>query len=604
MLRCFRARLSPVALDMTLSPITRRAVVLSADDLYKICGLFSGADDPLELRQHKSFLQALLAAKDALEPNTITPFQATVIKAAFDQVDTELLLQAKDESLKPESRHEHKQVVESAGASTSKVMASATKGQVASDDEPTIDERLTAIWNVASSQHNQQHQVSSVDSKNVHRHCAALTPLLRKLTPTQTTSIAHALSLINFQDYAFVSLLARRGCEVAGQVTAKELCRLYYNLSRLNVHDSMVAMVNHIEANLDSLTWKDFFLLLQALERQPLTSAAMAKVLPKLATRIIGFFGKDSHIHAATFHRALLNSLAKYNLNKHPACIAAVRDVLRFADTIGEKDLFAILSAIVDLKVGQATGSSVHAIAPPSLSSASSEQPITISTAITELVSIATRQVPKMDCRQIPVLMDLASMLPSDTSALMSQIMERLSNEGGKLSPHEVVTVVDMLATYPPARGHVCIAQLAFAVSVRKEAYDGDAAELLLLSFAKLGHFTDDYFAIADFAFTSRQGLKSYASLRTFLGCLDKNIMIHHKMKAIVTAAVQLVVPALNDEELSQVRKELFRLGAEDRSLQQRILNRQQSLKSERRGGGSGFGSKRYDPVDDLLSSQ
>ncbi len=559
-------------------------MTLDADDIYKICGLFSGADDLLELRKRKAFLLSLWDAKEALKAETVTPFQATVIKAAFGHVDVDSIRRELYPDADSPEAPAKMTVVEALPASQDATLSSG---------EPSVEERLTAIWDLAKQSLN-QHHVSSSDAKNVLRHCQALALNIRKLTPQQTASLSHALSTVSFQDYSFVSALARHGCEVSSQLSSKEVSRLYFNLSKLNVHDSMVAIVNQLEAKIDNLTWKDLFVIFQAVEKQPHTSAVMGKLLPRLVTKVSAHFGESSQIHAASFHRALLNSMTKYSLNKHPVCALAVRDVLRFSGSISEKDLFSILSSIVELKIGALNPTRASPASAPLPAHATADVP----RAIAELVALATKLVATMDCRSIPSLMDLASMLPADTTELMKEMLGRLSNEAGKLSPAEVVVVVEMLSTYPPARGHVAIASLAFAVSMRKEGYDGDAVDQLLVSFARLGHFTDDFFTLADFALTSRHGIKSFANLKIFLSCIDKPSMIHHQMKAVVTAAVQLLVPALNDEELSQVRKELFRLGAEDRSLQQRILNRQQSIKKDRRGG---FGSKGYDPVDDLL---
>jgi hypothetical protein len=310
--------------------------------------------------------------------------------------------------------------------------------------------------------------------------------------------------------------------------------------------------------------------------------------------------------------------MMKYSFNRHPACAHAVRDVLRFtvAGAIPEKDLLSILASTVELKIGappatatpsggpRRASSLSSSVSPPSSQSTHQQQDSNaaqVTRAVTELVAQATKLAASMDCRGFPALMDVASMLPVDTTALMGEMLRRLADEAGKLSPTETVAVVEILSTYPPAKGHVAITSLAFASSLRKEGFEADSVEKLLLSFAQLGHFTDDFYALADFAFSSRRGIQTFDALKMFLACLDKPKMVHHRMKAIVASAVQLLVPVLNDEELSHVRKELFRLGAEDRALQQRILNRQQTVKKDRRGTGGAFGKKQYDPVDELF---
>eukprot|EP00164_Ancoracysta_twista_P022197 GFYU01040752.1.p1 GENE.GFYU01040752.1~~GFYU01040752.1.p1 ORF type:complete len:151 (+),score=11.82 GFYU01040752.1:46-453(+) len=135
---------------------------------------------------------------------------------------------------------------------------------------------------------------------------------------------------------------------------------------------------------------------------------------------------------------------------------------------------------------------------------------------------------------------------------------------------------------------------------MRKESIDATKIELTVLGLARMAHFTDDFYAVATYMFTHRQGLRNFDSLSEFLSYLNPKVASEPQMVEIVAKAIEALAPILNDEELLHCKKSFMALGINDRRIQQQIFGQVRRVQQSYRGG-KGKMKRGYDPADDLL---
>lgn len=551
-------------LAATVDLVTLRKVNLTADDLYQIC-MVIGAKDPLGLRTNTDFLASLAITHHHLPSGSLPPFQATMVETALKSIE-----------LTPE------QIASGAPLKNAEAVSESQSPETALrevDDEdpknitytdPTIQERMEAIWEAVSLYHTGEYTPS--DSQKIQTHCQALDPMIRKLSVAELLSLVQALATVNFYNFEFSTLIARRCCELAPEMSGKQLCRVYHNLMRLNVQDSLIAIVKRVEANVDELHWKDILLFTQALERQQNTTAAPSVLVPKLAHRVVSML---ETIPTNAIYRSMLVSMARYNVHRHPAAAALIKAAGNDAVNLSDKDLLPILQALSTMKLFKSEGASA-------------------------LFNRATTVVSVIDIRFIDQLVDIISLCNIDSTPFMNNLMIRLSADAGRLSIPQLVFLIDLVSSYPPIRGSPCAVALAFTANMRKESIDATKIELTTLGLARMAHFTDDFYAVATYMFTHRQGFRTFDSLSEFFGYLNPTVAREQQMVDLVARGVESLAPILNDEELLHCKKVLMSLGINDRRIQQQIFGQVRRVQQTYRGGKGNI-KRGYDPADDLL---
>lgn len=550
------------SLAFTLSYVADRKIKLEADDLYKICMIVSSNEDTLGLKNNVPFLQALWRTKNELPSGSLPPFQASMVDGALKDVPPPTDTNTPNPNL---------------STSQTAVVGFIPYGIQAADGEehnavtfsdPSVEERIRAIWDCVSLYQNQSYTTG--DSKKVAEHCQALDPMMRKLNVGEVSSLVRALATLNFYDFNFSTLLSRRCCELASEMTARQLCQTYYNLMKLNVQDSLVAIVRRVDSKISELKWKDIFLFCQALEKQQNTTAAPTNLVPKLVTRALEL---TNEIPTPSFYRSLLVAMTRYNCSRHAGISQLVKAIARLSEKIGDRDLLPILQSLVTLKQTKTEGFST-------------------------IFKRAEIIVSTMDIYLIDQLTDTISLCPLDSTVFMNNLMNRLTNDAGRLSIPQLVFMIDLISTYSPVRGTPCAVSLAFTANVRKESLDSAGCESVLLSLARMGHYTDDFFAISDFLFAQRQGIRTFDSLNELLSGLNATIVQHPQMLELIAKAIERLAPVINEEEMLHLKKSLTQLGVTDRRIQQRIFGAARQRSAQQMNLRK---KNRYDPADDLL---
>lgn len=641
-------------------------MAFTSDDLYRICVLLKSSKDLLGLQEETAFLSHLAsqhlvnerssgggatAAGAGGDSTPVTPFQKGMMEEVlrpYFAVGNSLTggagimftsggreegaagLDSKGERREGgASRAEDSSTATSSAAVTTTMTGvRSTAGGTDNDDNSamapmnaqhrssssnpnslTALECLTAIWSLIDEAQAEKTEFSADRVSTLERYMKEMEVKLRQLSPSETASLVKALASVHYRNYQHVSLISRRSCEVANQLSHKDACQLYYNIIKLQCVDSLMPLVQRIISFETSLSINEVRLLAQALEKQQSSSFAGGKLLTCILNRAAAIM---SSAKSPTIHRSLLAATARFNITRHKAVEVILQDLSRFQkkEDYTLRDVSALLRSMNTLNIA-------------------ASHP-----AYTFLVSCVKENVQtSLPIRHMDGMMNILSEVPVDTTEAMDLMMQRLEKDAGKLAIPQLMNVLQLLSTYPPAKGHVCIVSLSFAASMRGDSIEAAVLEDMLVSLAQLQHFTDDFFDLVNILF-KKGGFKKFETLESILSQCPPEVLKTNDGAELAKNGILQLAPILNDQELQQCRKLLLEKGIDDKALQQRVMNRAKQLQRGGVGGdgggyslhysggtgggyrknGSGFGSsasssgggnrgrrRRYDPMDDLI---
>lgn len=561
-------------LQRLISRVSHNPVItFTADDLYRICAVIKNPQDVLGLQQQTSFLEQLASQYRQLDPSQISPFQKGVLEDVLSPFVT---------SSSSPCREDGELSLNSSGELSASTTAK-TSTSVLGD--PTALECLTAIWSLIDETRAEKSEFSGDRMRTLETYMKEIEVQLRQLTPTETASLVKALSSIHYRNYQHTALLARRSCEIASQLEHNDACVLYHNLTRLQSMDSLMPLVLRIIHFEDKLTVKEVQLLAQALEKQSNSSFAGGKLLVSVLNRGAAIV-KNSK--SPVFHRSFFAAAARYNFSRHTSIMPVLNDLSRFkTKDFNIKDVSVLLRSITTLGID-----AKHPVYPHLIK------------CIEESVNTT------LDVRQVDVVMDILSEVPADSTKAMQQLMTRLEKDAGKLTITQLVNVLQLLSSYPLAKGQVCLVSLSFAAVLRAESIEATALEDILVSLAQLDHFTDDFFGLVRMLF-KKGGFKKFDTLHSVLSNCPPHVLQSVDGEEMTRMGILQLAPILNDQELQLCRKLLMEKGINDKALHQRVLSRAKQLQRGNPGVTASFsgngrgrgGSKRrhYDPMDDLI---
>jgi hypothetical protein len=421
--------------------------------------------------------------------------------------------------------------------------------------------------------------LGSTRAEALESHLKSLEPLLRQLSPTETARLIRTLAKINYTNYGHTTLLTRRGCEVASHLPRHDLCTLFFNLHKLHTRDSCVPIVNGILAHVQELTAEEVYLLCQAIERQENNSTASQRLLTPLIGQAVK---KLPDATSSAYHRTLLVSMARYHAQQPTVVNMILQDwVARWKATSSEKDVLVILEIAMSVAA-----------------------PGTEPEGLNELVDRLTALAPTMDLRHLDRVMDVMSNVPMHMSTdIMRVLLTRLENESGKLTVGQLKFILQLLSTYPPAKGQVAVVSLAYACALRARSMDAETLESIVISLAMLQLFTDDFFSIALVLQKQKGGIRSFGQAQTLFECCTAEMAALPHGLGMLTSVICTLAPNLNDEELSYCRKALMKLGVTNKEVLQQIFTK--AKRSQRAPASFSSSRKRrggyYDPMEDLI---
>ncbi|KAG5464326.1 hypothetical protein LSCM1_00508 [Leishmania martiniquensis] len=576
-------------------------------DMYKVGILLKDPQDVLELRTHTELLSSL-ASRYAQIRGGASPFQTSLLDAVLLRshsappgdsaaaVEEEAAAGSSTErggALQTTAQEYFKAIMDLVkDAEAEFYRAAAQKTHAHSKGRQQITNKRVEVCTLSERSDDAEPSASLSDDKSgpglgealgssrmatLEAHLDALEPSLRRLSPAETYNLIKTLAKLGYTNYDRTILLTRRGCEISGQLKRRELCQLFFNLHKLHTRDSLVAIVNRLLEHTAEMTAEEVFLVCQALERQENTSSASQRLLAPLVVQAIK---KLPDAPSAAYHRALLVSMARYNMVQPVTLQLVLRNWAdRWKTSTSERDL---------LKLFEAAGSLVPAAKLDGLQ---------------ELVGRLTEAAAVMDIGSVDRAMDLLSMVPMDMSSkCMMLLLARLADEAGRLSVRQIVFILQLLSTYPPAKGHAAVVSIAYAASIRAPSMDAESLENVVISLAMLGLFTDDFFTIAHVLQLQRGGIRSFVAVQALLQHCTAEMAATKRGLGMLANVICTLAPMLNDEELASCRQALVTLGVQDRIVLQNIfakakqLHRTQSsgnVRKKRRGN--------YDPMEGLL---
>ncbi|KAG5490631.1 hypothetical protein JKF63_00752 [Porcisia hertigi] len=580
-------------------------------EMYKIGILLKDPNDVLELRSNPEFLCGLATRYAQIRENA-SPFQTSLLDAVLPRSRSEssagssvaktgvagaepaVGLPSQQDAVLPITAYEYfkaiMDLVNDAEAEHYRAIAREARTSLRGRQPDTKEdgpggaspERAEAEANAASagdyaSSRSLGEALGGSRANVLEAHLSALLPNLRQLSPTDTCKLIKALAKFNYTNYERAMLLTRRGCEVSGHLSHRELCQLFFNLHKLHTRDSLVSIVNRLLEHVTEMSAEEVFLLCQALERQENTSSASQRLLTSLVPQALK---KLSDATSASYHRALLVSMARYHVAQPVTLQRVLRDwVDHWKAMTSERDLLKVFEAAASL-----------------LSVAQLET-------LQQLVDRLTELAPAMDISNMDRAMDLLSKVPMNMSARCMMVMlERLTGEAGRLSVGQTVFILQLLSTYTPAKGHAAVVSMAYAVSVRAPGMDAESLESVVISLAMLELYTDDFFTIAHVLQTQKGGMRSLSAVQELLQYCTPAMVATKRGLGMLANVICTLAPMLNDEELASCRRSLVKLGVEDRDVLQSIFTRAKQLhRTQSHGQTRKKRRGNYDPMEGLL---
>ena len=541
----------PRGLDRIISAVCGRHVVFGADDIFRISAMIM-TDKHLQLGNHKAFMQGLHDTLKNIDISALSPFQASQVQQAFARAGY------RDEQASP-----------------------ATSSAVLAVRDNPIEAHIEALRETAAKLWADR----SFDAARAKLHIEGLKQKLGQLTATQLVQFVVVLSRIHHNDYNLASVLARRACELSSSMSCAELALAYHHLHQIGAQDSLIAIASRIESHGSEMTLLDCAHVAKGIEKQPILSRAALPLCTLIVQRVAsGAF--DESKSDLSLLKSMLVAASRCGLRQNAAVRYVVGIVTRKLDSASDRHLHAAFQAVVDLEIND---------------------PATTTLFLKRAVQLA----PTMELKFLESIIDLLSVLKVDSSAFMDAALNRLTADCGALNASQIHSVFNTIASYPPAKGHPVVPALSLAACFRKTSFDRDAVADIVLSLAELGFVGDEYYSLADFLFSTHNGFKSPQQFIDWLTLSSQDQLSDPRANAFVNAAVNMLAPAMTQEEVAQTKQLLLSRHVGDDSLARKLLARKHIIQREqaereeedfrsrpsqnwRRGGSRGRGRGGY----------
>lgn len=417
---------------------------------------------------------------------------------------------------------------------------------IRSEDLATPDEIVSELLDVSREFLQSKH----LDSARLNRLIVLAVACSGKASAVQIVSMMRSLASVNAQDYQAAAKLSRRACELASSMTLSDACLTLSAASRLNVQDSMSAVVSRVESEAAKLTLKDCSRILDAIDRHHQTVMSNLHHTVQHVCHICQGRVNDLDTRMLLM---LVDACARYTI-KTPAAKL-------FVDTL-------VNHRIAEVKEGRLLHV-LQCVQHMGLLSAPVFQAI---------LARATSLAATMELRQVEQLIDVVSVVPFDASTFMSAIMERLSVDAGQLSSSQLGDVLSLIGSYPPAKQHPVVSSLAIAAKMRVEGMSRATLTTIVLSLVQAGYFGLEFYQLADVLMTQRGGLKSADELNDWLDALTRTTAADERMQLIIVTAVKQLSPTLQAQEVDSLRGKLMQLGVKEARAMLRLSERSKTI--------------------------
>lgn len=400
---------------------------------------------------------------------------------------------------------------------------------------------------------------NTYDLRSLQRICDdILMPFVPALLPAELTYVTAVLSFINHQDYTLAQHLSRRACQVAASLSVSECCRMLLKLYKLKVHDSLTILVRKIEQDANNLALGDLTVVIHAAQLQSQTTASLQPLVARCLYLLAGRVG-EGHLSIVQLVTCV-EVAAKFGQSANPASKQILDGAGRRAGEMTERMLAATLQSAHSMNL---LLNSKHLFEP--------------------LAARAVVLARTMDVRYLEPLLDVFSLLPFNSAPFVEAALTRLADDAGQLQTNHLVSVLELVASYPGAKGSTAIPALALAAAVRKDMLDQLSVTSVLLSLAQLHQFSDEFYQLFEFLLVERKGFKAGSEVVDLLGLVPSSAAAaaDTRFAGFVQRAVAELISSLNQEDSVELQKQLHRLGIDDRNLTRRLAARLEALNAE-----------------------
>ena len=384
--------------------------------------------------------------------------------------------------------------------------------------------------------------------------CDSLGRLVPYLSHISLLHIVRALSHINHQDFTLAQRLALRACQLANAFSLGECCRVLALLFRLKAQDSMTALVKRIERECGSLKLHDMISVISAAREQSQTTASLQPLVGQLMYQLSGRVGETQMSIVQVV--MCVEVAAKFGHGQMPSAKIIVEGAARRAGELSDRNLAAVLQ-------------SAHAM--------NLVSPDVFARLSAQAVALAPSA---MDARQLEPILDVLSLLPYNSGPFMDCVLLRLADDAGKLQPTHLVSVIELLASYPGTKGSTAVPALALAAAMRKELLDQQGVTLVLQGLAQLGQLSDEFYHLFEFLLAERKGFKNGADVVALLGHVAAPVA-DARFAPLVVRALGSVVASMAHADAVDLQADMKRLRIDDRAAMRRVAARLESLAAE-----------------------
>lgn len=393
------------------------------------------------------------------------------------------------------------------------------------EEEAVSPESLLGVLRAMKSNANRS-------EKDMHRVIILMTPLLGEFSPMQLAMTVKLLGMLQCPDTSFLTKVVKRACDIADDLGTLDIATLAVGAAyaKLN-HATLRRIFELAAARSKDFGQEEYVQVLQAL------NAAGPKYAPHLALMVSEALEQVESMEATTLTHFLV-CFASLQL-RDPATVEIFADsLLEKVPELGERDTIHAMQA-------------VHALGLMS-------QPF-----FTVFINHIQRFARIIDPRNLVLVMDVCSSVPFKAEALMDALLDRAADCVHVLSAFQMGDILEVIATYPPARNHRIVGLFGKKCKLRMDLLGPTPMAKAAQGLSMLGFPDTDFYLEASVAF-HRWGYKDFSQLEPILIGLCITAAVEPKMVRILASYLGPMASSMSLPEVERGNRYMNRLSCDD----------------------------------------
>ena len=369
-----------------------------------------------------------------------------------------------------------------------------------------------------------------------------MTPLLHEFSPIQLAHTVKVLSLLQCPNKAFMGTVVKRACEISDDLSPLDIVSIASGAAYSKLqHNALKAIFEVVEDRCRDFRQEEWIGALQAL------NAAGPRYVATLTMLVNEGLEHVENMDAVT----LTNFLVCFNSME-------VKD-----QATAEIFLDSLIDKISDLSERPAI-MAFQAVHQLGLMSAE---------IFGAFVSTLSHYGRNMDPRNISIVMDVCSQVAIKSEGLMEVLMSRASDCVHVLGAGQLGDILEVCATYPPAREHRMVAILGKQASRRLDHLGPGPLAKAVHGLAMLGYDNNDFYLEAS-AVYHRWGYKDFSQLEPILIGLCINAGVEQRSVLILASHLAPMASQMSLPEIERANRYMNRLQCEDERVYRKLADR------------------------------